>query len=57
MIEIAVEGLAGLAVAAGMTVVVGVAMREPGVNLDGVWPGLLLVCGAIEARGLPRPLM
>ena len=49
-----VELAGGVAVAAGVTVVVGVAVLsgEPDVNLDGAWPGLLLVsCGAVEARG------
>ena len=52
-----VELAGGVAVAAGVTVVVGVAVLsgEPDVNLDGAWPGLLLVsCGAVEARGFCR---
>ena len=55
-----VELAGGVAVAAGVTVVVGVAglRGEPGVNLDGAWPGLLLVCdrGEGDCRG-PRSWM
>ena len=49
----------GVAVAAGVTVVVGVAVLSGSRgNLDGAWPGLLLVCdrGEGDCRG-PRSWM